>query len=384
MKRIILLGASGSIGKQSIDVIREHPSELSLVGAGVGKNVSYLEELLESFDLRYAYSIERREDLEKKYPYTKFFYGEEGLSKIVEEKDYDLFENALVGFSGFIPTMHAIYNHKDIALANKETLVAGGDLVNAALKEYGVKLYPIDSEHSAIAQSLIGNNPDDVRRLILTASGGSFRNLSRDELENVTLEQALNHPNWSMGAKITIDSATMMNKGFEIMEAHHLFNIPYEKIDVLIHYESIIHSMVEYNDGSIINQIGAPDMRLPIKYALLYPRHLADSNNNYVNLAKVGRLTFKEVDYKRYPLVKLAKDIGGYGGNFGAILIGANDEAVDLFLHKRIRFIEIEKYIIKTLQEAKFIKNPSYEDLIKSHEWAKKHVDDIWANSLMN
>ena len=383
MKRIILLGASGSIGTQSIDVIKEHPDELCLVGAGVGKNVEYLKVLLEEFDLKYAYAINPQPELEKKYPFTKFFYGEEGLANIVLEKEYDLFENALVGFSGFIPTINAINNHKDIALANKETLVAGGDLVNEALRENGVKLYPIDSEHSAIAQSLQGNNREDVRRLILTASGGSFRNLSREELENVTLEQALNHPNWSMGAKITIDSATMMNKGFEIMEAHHLFNIPYDKIDVLIHYESIIHSMVEYNDGSIINQIGAPDMRLPIKYALLYPRHLEDSNNNYVDLAKVGKLTFKEVDYKRYPLVKLAKDIGSYGGNFGAILIGANDEAVDLFLHKRIRFVEIERYILKTLQEAKFIKKPTFDDLVKSHEWAKKHVDDIWANSLI-
>lgn len=381
MKRLLLLGASGSIGTQTIDVVKQHPDELELVGAGVGKRVEYLKELLCEFNLKYAYTIDKNEELESQYPNTKFYYGDQGLEEIVQVEDYDLFVNALVGFSGFIPTLKAIENHKDIALANKETLVAGGDIVNEALKRNGVKLFPIDSEHSAIQQSLQGNNPEDVRRLILTASGGSFRNKTREELLNVTLQDALNHPNWSMGSKITIDSATMMNKGFEIMEAHHLFNMPYDKIDVLIHYESVIHSMVEYNDGSIINQIGAPDMRLPIKYALLYPRHLEDTNNNYCDLAKIGTLHFKDIDYARYPLVKIAKEIGKLGGNFGAILIGANDEAVDLFLHKRIKFIDIETCIIKTLKEAKFIKNPTAQDLVNSHSWAKQMVDDLWANA---
>ena len=381
MKRILLLGASGSIGKQSIDVIKEHQDELKLVGAGVGKQIDYLEKILAVFPLKYAYSIERHILLEQKYPDTKFFYGDEGLIDIVKEKEYDLFENALVGFVGFKPTLEAIRNHKDIALANKETLVAGGDIINAALKEYGVNLYPIDSEHSAIAQSLRGNNPEDVRRLIITASGGSFRDKTREELEDVTVEEALHHPNWNMGAKITIDSATMMNKGFEIMEAHHLFNMPYDRIDVLIHYESTVHSLVEYNDGSIINQIGSADMRLPIKYALLYPKHLEDSNNNYCDLAKIGTLHFKDIDYKRYPLVKIAKEVGKLGGNFGAILIGANDEAVDLFLHKRIRFIEIEKYIIEALKNSTYIKNPDADELIASHKWAKDYVDDLWANT---
>lgn len=381
MKRILLLGASGSIGTQSIDVIKQHKEELSLVGAGVGKQVDYLAKILAEFDLKFAYSIERHILLEQQYPNTKFYYGEQGLIDIVKEKDYDMFENALVGFAGFEPTLEAIKNHKDIALANKETLVAGGDLINAAIKEYGVQLFPIDSEHSAIAQCLIGNKKEDVRRLILTASGGSFRDKTRAELENVTVEQALNHPNWSMGSKITIDSATMMNKGFEIMEAHHLFNMPYDKIDVLIHYESTIHSMVEYNDGSIINQIGTPDMRLPIKFALLYPRHINDANDNYCDLAKIGTLHFKDIDYKRYPLVKIAKEIGKLGGNFGAILIGANDEAVDLFLHKRIKFVEIEKYIIETLKNSTYIKNPDAKQLIASHKWAKEYVDDLWANT---
>lgn len=381
MKRILLLGASGSIGKQTIDVINEHPHDLELVGAGVGTNIDYLRELLAKYDLRYAYSIQRVEELEKAHPYTKFYYGENGLKEIVKEKEYDLFVNALVGFSGFIPTLNAIKNNKDIALANKETLVAGGEIINAALKATGVSLYPIDSEHSAIAQSLRGNRYEDVRRLIITGSGGSLRNLKRNELGDVTLEKALKHPNWNMGAKITIDSATMMNKGFEVMEAHYLFNIPYDKIDVVLHDESVVHSMVEYNDGSIIAQLGSPDMRLPIKYALLYPKHLADSNNSLLDIAKVGTLNFKEMDYTRYPLVKLAKEIGQFGGNFGAILIGANDEAVDLFIHNRIKFIDIEVLIIKTLKAAHFIKNPTAQELVDSNAWAKKYVDELWANS---
>ena len=381
MKKLLLLGASGSIGKQTIDVINEHPNDLKLVGASVGKNIDVLKELLLTFELSFVYSIDRDEKLEQRYPNVKFYYGDDGLLEIVKEQGYDMLVNALVGFCGFIPTLNAINAHKDIALANKETLVAGGDLIYEALNKNSVNLYPIDSEHSAILQSLQGNRKEDVNRLILTASGGSFRDLTRDELKNVTLEDALKHPNWSMGSKITIDSATMMNKGFEIMEAHHLFNMPYDKIDVLLHDESIIHSMVEYNDGSIINQIGAPNMRLPIKYALLYPYHLKDNNNEHMDLAEVGTLHFRKLDYNRYPLVKLAKEVGQFGGNFGAILIGANDEAVDLFIHKHISFLDIENLIFATLKDAHFIKNPTANELVESHNWAKKRVDDIWANS---
>lgn len=381
MKRILLLGASGSIGTQTIDVINAHQDELKLVGAGVGKNIDFLSELLSKHNLAFAYSIERNDDLINKYPNTKFYFGEEGLKEIVKEKEYDMFVNALVGFAGFIPTLNAINNFKDIALANKETLVAGGELINAALKKNNVKLFPIDSEHSAIAQCLHGNDKKEVKRLILTASGGSFRDKKRNELLNVTVEDALKHPNWSMGYKITIDSATMMNKGFEVIEAHYLFNIDYENIDVIIHDESFIHSMVEYNDNSILGQFGAADMRLPIKYAILNERHLKDDNNNPLNLDELTALHFRKMDYQRYPLVKLAKEVGKVGGNFGAVLIGANDEAVDLFVHKRIKFLQIEEYIFKTLKDAHFIKNPTPQELVDSSNWAKKHVDDLWANS---
>jgi len=381
MKRLILMGASGSIGSQAIDIIKAHKDQLDLVGVSVGHNIDYLKEILNDFDLKYVYTIKANNDLVYKYPNIKFFYGDNGLEEMAKLNDYDLLVNALVGFVGFKPTLTAIQNRKDIALANKETLVAGGKIINEAIEEYKVNLYPIDSEHAAILQCLKGHNIEDVKRLIITGSGGAFRDLSRQELKNATLEKALKHPVWNMGAKITIDSATMMNKGFEVIEAHYLFNIPYEKIDVILHSQSMVHSMVEYNDGSIIAQIGTPDMHLMIKYALLYPRHLYDDKTQYLDLDNLTSLNFKKMDYQRYPLVKLAKQIGQYEGNFGSILIGANDEAVNLFLKERIQFIEIEKYIFETLKNAHYIKDPTVEQIISSHKWAKEYVDNLWANS---
>ena len=381
MKRILLMGASGSIGTQTIDVIKQHPDELKLVGVSVGKNIDCLIEILKYFSVRYAYTIERNEVLEEKFPDVRFFFGESGLKQMAELQDYDMLVNALVGFTGFLPTLTAIRNRKDIALANKETLVAGGSLINEAIREYGVKLFPIDSEHAAILQCLQGHPKEDVRRLIITASGGAFRDLDRSELEDVTPEQALAHPVWNMGAKITIDSATMMNKGFEVIEAHYLFDIPYEKIDVIIHKQSIIHSMVEYNDGSIMAQLGCPDMHLMIKYALLYPKHLQDECTKYLDLDTLTSLDFRKMDDKRYPLVKLAKQVGQYEGNYGAILNGANDEAVSLFLKKRIRFSDIEKYILRTLKAAHYIRYPDPQQIRDSHRWAREYVDELWANS---
>ncbi|MBR2533485.1 MAG: 1-deoxy-D-xylulose-5-phosphate reductoisomerase [Erysipelotrichaceae bacterium] len=381
MRKLVLLGASGSIGSQTVDVIRQHKDELELIGASVGYNIDYLIELLNEFDLKYACTIEKNSVLEEKFPNTVFFNGDEGLVKMARLEEYDLLVNALLGFTGFKPTIAAIENHKNVALANKETLVAGGKIINEALKANNVQLYPIDSEHVAIWQCLQGHKREDVRRLLLTGSGGAFRDLSREELKNVTLHQALKHPVWSMGEKITIDSATMMNKGFEVIEAHCLFDVPYDRIDVVLHSEAVVHSMVEYNDGSIIAQMGTPDMHMVIRYVLLYPDHKADTLTQYLNFDQITSLTFKTMDYQRYPLVKLAKKIGSYEGNFGAILIGANDEAVDLFLKERISFIEIESYIFETLKAAHFIKDPTADQLIESHKWAKEYVDTLWANS---
>ncbi len=381
MKRLILLGASGSIGSQTIDVVKQHGDELQLVGVSVGTNIPFLEQVLQDFDISYACTIAENSELAQKYPSVKFFHGDSGLQQMADLQDYDMLVNALVGFAGFKPTVNAIRNRKDVALANKETLVAGGRIINGLLHEYQVNLYPIDSEHVAIWQCMQGHDPADIRRLIITASGGAFRDLDRKQLSEVTLAQALNHPVWNMGAKITIDSATMMNKGFEIIEAHYLFHIPYDRIDVIIHKESTVHSMVEYNDGSIIAQLGVPDMRLMIKYALLYPKHAGDTLSSYLDFSRIPVLSFKEMDYERYPLAKLAKQVGTFEGNFGAVLIGANDEAVSLFLKERIRFCDIETYIFKTLQAARFIKDPDVDQIIESHAQAKEYVDQLWANS---
>ena len=381
MKRLILMGASGSIGTQTIDVIKEHGDELELVGVSVGRNVDCLVRLLNDFNIRYAYTIEENQELASRFPNTRFFWGEEGLQSMAKLPDYDMLVNALVGFVGFKPTVDAIKNHKDIALANKETLVAGGRIINELLEEYDSNLYPIDSEHVALWQCMQGHDKKDIRKLIITASGGAFRDLSREQLAEANLSQALNHPVWNMGAKITVDSSTMMNKGFEVIEAHYLFGVPYDQIDVVLHKEATVHSMVEYNDGSIIAQMGVPDMHLMIKYALLYPAHKGDSISSYLDFDKVTSLSFRKMDYTRYPLVRLAKQVGSYEGNFGAVLIGANDEAVSLFLKERIRFIDIESYIFKTLKAAHFIKEPNADQIIESHRWAKEYVDQLWANS---
>lgn len=381
MKKIILLGASGSIGKQTIDILKEHIDKLELVGVSVGTNTDYLRELLNEFNLKYVYSINKVEELSLQYPDTIFYFGDDGLEKIASVDDYDLLVNALVGFVGFKPTLTAINNKKDIALANKETLVAGGEIIMNAVKENGVNLLPIDSEHSAFLQCMQGHNKHDIKHLIITASGGAFRDKTREELKNVTLDDALKHPTWSMGTKITIDCATMMNKGFEIIEAHYLFDIPFENIEPVIHTESIIHSMVEYKDGTVMAQMSDPDMRLPIRYALLYPNNTSDNCVKYMDFTKAINLDFKPVDYNRYPLVKLAKSLGGFGGNFGSILIGANDEAVDLFIKGRIKFVEIEDYVIRTLKEAHYVKSPSADELIEYNSWARDFVRNTWANN---
>lgn len=378
MKRILLLGASGSIGKQSIDIIKAHKDELELVGVSVYNNLPFLREILNEFKISFAYYKEYNQELIEEYPSVRFYFDEKGLEEIVKENDYDLLVNGLVGFVGFLPTLRAIENKKDIALANKETLVAGGEIIKKALKENNVTLLPIDSEHSAILQCLNGHYKKDVNRLIITASGGPFKNLNRSELKNVTVEDALKHPTWSMGNKITIDSATMMNKAFEIMEAHYLFDIEYKNIEPIIHRTSIIHSMVEYKDGTIMAQLSSPDMRLPIRYALLYPNNLEDENVKHLDLKEALSLDLEPVDYNRFPLLKIIKEIAPLKGNIGSTLVGANDEAVNLFLNRQIGFLDIEKSIIETLKNTTFIKYPTCEELLNTHKEAREYVRKMW------
>ncbi|MBQ4252901.1 MAG: 1-deoxy-D-xylulose-5-phosphate reductoisomerase, partial [Erysipelotrichaceae bacterium] len=267
MKNLILLGASGNIGSQTIDVVRQHPTEFTIEAMSVGERTEALRDYLRTSPLKYACVKNKTiaEQFQKEYPATRFFHGDQGLIEITSIEEGNWVVNALQGFVGLLPTINAIRHKKNVCLANKETLVAAGEIVNRELRENKVELIPIDSEHSAIFQCLMGNRKMDVNKLIITASGGSFRNLKREELKNVTLAQALSHPNWNMGKKITIDSATMMNKGFEVTEAHWLFDIDYDRIETVIHRESIVHSLVEFNDHTVMAQLGVSDMRIPIQ-----------------------------------------------------------------------------------------------------------------------
>lgn len=340
MKDVIILGASGSIGRQTIDIILNTKNEFRIVGMSLGRDLKLAQELV---DLVKPEVITLREG-DINFSGLKY-YGDEGLLKLASYKTNNdtILVNALVGSSGLLPTIYAIKSKKNIALANKETLVMAGDIIKALVKEYKVNLLPIDSEHSAILECLKGEKLEDVKDLIITASGGSFRDKKREELKDVTVKEALAHPNWQMGPKITIDSATMMNKGFEVIEAHHLFNVPYDKIKTILHKESIVHSLVMFNDGAIKAELAVSDMRIPIMYALSYPKHVL---NKIEPLNLVGlNLHFEELSYKRYPLLKLAYEMGKKGSIYTTVLNAANEAAVNLFLNNKIKFLEIEDII---------------------------------------
>jgi 1-deoxy-D-xylulose-5-phosphate reductoisomerase len=375
-KRLVLLGASGSIGRQTIDVVLAHPRQFEIVALSVGHQISVLEEILTQLAVSTVCVAEKSDAqrLQKQYPQIRFFAGDKGLEKLAALRSYDVLVNALVGFVGFRPTLCAIRHHHDIALANKETLVVGGELITAAVRKYKVKLYPIDSEHSAIWQCLRGNEKKSVKRLIITASGGAFRKLPRSRLKTVTAAQALAHPTWTMGAKITIDSATMMNKGFEVMEAHYLFDIPYDSIDVLMHDESVIHSMVEYQDHSVIAQLGAPDMRLPIQYALSYPHRLPLAQEHPLDLAAIGTLHFHKADTRRYPLLGLAYQVGRKGGTLPAVMNAANEVANLAFRQGVISFTAVEDIIIAAVLNAECVPVRTPEDLEKADAWGRAYA----------
>lgn len=377
MKRLVLLGASGSIGVQTIDIIQQHPDLFELVSFGVGKNIVKAKEYLNLFPSIQTISVQLEEDaidLQKEYPNKTILFGEQGMEEIVSQDNYDVLVNALVGFAGFLPTLKAIQTHHNVALANKETLVCGGELINRALKEYDCELYPIDSEHSAIWQSLRGNKKEQVKRLLITCSGGSFRNKTREELKDVTVEQALAHPNWSMGSKITIDSATLMNKGFEVIEAHWLFDIPYENISVLMHPESVVHSAVEYVDHSVIAQLGAPDMRLPIQYALTYPDRYAYQLDTPLDLTKLGTLHFDAPDTTRFPLLALAFECGKKGGNLNAVMNAANEVANAAFRNHEIPFLKIEEIVMSAVSNVQFQELNTVQDVIDADTWGREYA----------
>lgn len=344
MINLYIVGACGSIGQQTLSIVRNNPHEFKVIGMSVGSNLELAKQLIEEFKPEIV-SFRKKEHVFDVSYNTILVYGDEGLNEVARYHKYEneVLVNALVGISGLLPTVEAIHAKKTICLANKETLVVAGDIIKKLVAKEHVSLVPIDSEHSAILQCLSGEKKEDVKRLIITASGGSFRNKTREELVNVTKADALNHPNWSMGSKITIDSATMMNKGFEVIEAHYLFDMPYEKIDTILHPQSIVHSLVEFQDGTIKAQMGCADMKTPIAYALRYPRHTLMESEN---LSLIGlNLTFSELSKKRYPCLGYAYDAASKGGIYLAVLNAANEAAVWLFLHDYISFLEIEEII---------------------------------------
>lgn len=376
MKKITVLGVTGSIGMQTVDVVMNHPEQFKITAMAAGYNVAKVEEILAMIDVEYICMVKKEDTLylQEKYPDLKVVYGESGLIEIATLPEIEIVLNAIVGFAGLVPTIEAIKAKKDIALANKETLVVAGHIITELVKEYGVKLLPVDSEHSAIFQSLNGEEHNKIKKIILTASGGSFRDKQRDELAGVTVKEALNHPNWSMGAKITIDSATLFNKGLEVMEAKWLFDVDYDQIEVLIHPESIIHSMVEFVDTSIIGQLGNPDMRLPIQYALTYPERDYLIGGESLDLAKIASLTFKKPDFERFRALALAYQAGKSGGSMPCVLNGANEQANELFRNGKIEFLEIENLVEKALNKHQLVKNPTLEKLIEIDAWARNFV----------
>lgn len=374
-KSISILGSTGSIGVQTLDVARN----LGIKVAGLAANTSidklesqareFLPDVVAVGDEKLAKILAQRlEDLD-----IEVVGGIEGFKRVAALESIDTVVTSIVGIAGLIPTMEAIKNKKNIALANKETLVTAGEIVMSEALKAGVKILPVDSEHSAIFQCLMGNDIEDISRIILTASGGPFRGKTSKELERVTLAEALKHPNWSMGSKITIDSATLMNKGLEVIEAKWLFGLDLERIEVIVHPQSIIHSMVEYVDGAVIAQLGSPDMRLPIQFALTYPDR---KHNNFskLDLLKCGELTFEEPDMKTFPCLNLAFEALKIGATMPAVMNAANEEAVGLFLKEKIKFLDIPKVIDKVMSKHVIIDNPAIEDILDVDLWARRII----------
>ncbi len=365
--KIALLGSTGSIGTQALDIICEHKDLFDVVLLTAHNNKELLDQQCRRFNPKYA--VITGEQYKQERPSmgdpsrTTTYYLDEDILSLLIDPEIDLVLNSLVGFAGFAPTYHALKHHKKVALANKESLVVGGALITDVLKQTSGTLIPIDSEHSAMLQSLVGEDKECIEEIIITASGGPFRSFSLDEMAHVTIEQALNHPNWSMGSKITIDSATMMNKGLEIIEAHWLFDIPIDKIRPVIHPESIIHSMVTYIDGSTKAQLGPPDMKVPILYALSYPSRLA-LHSSRMDWSMMHQLHFEPVDVNRFPCIQLAIDSVSMHEGAPAILNAANEIAVAHFLEGKIKYIEIPKIIEKSLNQISFNQSLDVESLM--------------------
>lgn len=384
MKNISILGSTGSIGIQALQVIRSLKSEFKIVGLAAKSNVDIIERQIEEFRPKIVALEDEssaeilRSKLNSKE--VKIVSGKEGIVQVATEPSADIVLSAIVGIAGLVPTLEAIKSGKNIALSNKESLVTAGHIIMKEAYNNAVTIFPVDGEHSAILQCLDGcKNRNNIRRLILTASGGPFRNKSYADLANVTPEQALAHPNWRMGKKITIDSATLMNKGFEVIEAHWLFDIDISKIDVIIHTESIVHSMVEFNDGSIIAQLGITDMRLPIQLALTYPERV-NSFLPRLDLTKVKQLNFQDVDMEKFPCLKYAYDAGKIGGTLPVVVNGADEVAVEAFLNHKIGFLEISEIIKETMDAHRkdgVKQDPSLDDILSKDLWSREFAKQL-------
>lgn len=377
MKKIAILGSTGSIGTQTLEVVREHKEELCVTALAAGRNKERLKEQIKEFhpslvslaDEKLAMELEQ----ELAGSGVTVLHGMDGLVAVAGAEESDVVVTAVVGMMGILPTMEAIRRGKDIALANKETLVTAGHLIIPMAKEYGVSILPVDSEHSAIFQCLHSARRQDVDKILLTASGGPFRGKTLADLEKVTLEDALNHPNWSMGRKITIDSSTMVNKGLEVMEAHWLFDVDYDQIEVVVQPQSIIHSMVQFVDGAILAQLGSPDMKVPIEYALFYPERRTLSGGR-LDFGTLKSITFEKPDYEVFRGLSLALDAGKAGGTMPTVFNAANERAVAKFLKREIGYLDIIRLIEKCMNAHPVKENPSLEEILATEQWVYSFI----------
>ncbi len=380
MRSISLLGSTGSIGTQTLDVIRRN-NDINVAALAAGTRIKELAAQIREFKPSLACVATEEGAKELKALVAdmdiKIVYGGEGLIEAATIAEADIVLTAVVGMMGIVPTIEAIKAHKDIALANKETLVTAGHIIMSLAKEYNVSIYPVDSEHSAIFQSLNGENRSEVSKILLTASGGPFRGKTIDDLKNVTVEDALNHPNWAMGRKITIDSSTMVNKGLEVMEAQWLFDVPVEKVQVIVQPQSIIHSMVEFVDGGIMAQLGSPDMRLPIQYALYYP-HRRFLNTQKVDFYELGKITFEKPDFETFKGLRLAYEAAEKGGNIPTAFNAANELAVARFLDRKIKYLDIPDMIEYAMNNVKFIDNPSVSEILATEKCVYEMIESRW------
>jgi 1-deoxy-D-xylulose-5-phosphate reductoisomerase len=379
MKKILILGSSGSIGVNTLNVVRNFPDKFFVVGLTVNSRIDVLEQQIKEFKPEFVVvtNESKAKELQSNIGnLCQVLSGYDELLNAASQRDYDILLGSMVGFAGLAPTLEAIKRGKRIALANKETLVVAGELVTKLVLENSAEILPVDSEHSAIYQCLVGENLNEVEKLILTASGGPFLNKEKSFFENATVDEALNHPNWKMGNKISIDSATMMNKGLEVIEAHWLFGLPVEKINVVIHPQSIIHSMVQFVDGSIKAQLGLPDMKLPIQYALTFPERLHNDFNR-TDLPAINNLSFFEPDFNKFECLKLAFDVLKSGGTAPCILNAANEIAVEKFINKKIKFSQISDLISKALDKIENHSDPDIETIFECDRITREFLLDV-------